>query len=65
METVGDKYMCVSGLPDKSERHAHNIAHLAIDMMKVSKDVTVRGRNIVVSKFLSFFLGGGVVVSRV
>ncbi|XP_066913119.1 guanylate cyclase soluble subunit beta-1-like isoform X3 [Clytia hemisphaerica] len=49
VETVGDKYMCVSGLPIKSNLHAHNIAHLALDMMKISKDVKVGDKNIVIT----------------
>ena len=48
VETVGDKYMCVSGLPDLSEQHAHNIAFLALDMMKVAMEVKIGGKHIVV-----------------
>ena len=41
--------MCVSGLPIKSQRHAHNIAHLALDMMKISKEVRIGEKEITVS----------------
>jgi len=45
--------MCVSGLPIKSDRHAHNIASLALDMMRISKEVRIGDKNIVVR--LEFF----------
>ena len=51
VETVGDKYMCVSGLPIKSQRHAHNIANLALDMMKISKEVRIGDKEITVCLF--------------
>ncbi|XP_067617258.1 guanylate cyclase soluble subunit beta-1 isoform X2 [Eurosta solidaginis] len=39
VETVGDKYMSVSGLPDHCEDHAKCIARLALDMMDMAKNV--------------------------
>lgn len=39
METVGDKYMAVSGLPEECTTHAKCIARLALDLMDVSKDL--------------------------
>uniref|UniRef100_A0A1A9WZ18 Guanylate cyclase soluble subunit beta-1 n=1 Tax=Glossina brevipalpis TaxID=37001 RepID=A0A1A9WZ18_9MUSC len=39
VETVGDKYMAVSGLPDHCENHAKCIARLALDMMEMAKNV--------------------------
>ncbi|GAB0092356.1 Guanylate cyclase [Sergentomyia squamirostris] len=39
VETVGDKYMAVSGLPDPCENHAKCISNLALDMMDQAKEV--------------------------
>ncbi|XP_031631652.1 guanylate cyclase soluble subunit beta-1 isoform X2 [Contarinia nasturtii] len=39
VETVGDKYMAVSGLPEACENHAKWIAKLALDMMDMAKYV--------------------------
>ncbi|XP_055681218.1 guanylate cyclase soluble subunit beta-1 [Lutzomyia longipalpis] len=39
VETVGDKYMAVSGLPDPCENHAKCISNLALDMMDMAKNV--------------------------
>lgn len=39
METVGDKYMAVSGLPEACKDHARNIARLALQMMAISKHI--------------------------
>lgn len=41
VETVGDKYMAVSGLPEYEEGHAKHICLLALDMMDLSQTVTV------------------------
>lgn len=50
METVGDKYMAVSGLPEKCDEHAKCIAKLALDLMDISKDLKdPNGENIMVS----------------
>lgn len=48
VETVGDKYMAVSGLPDHCENHAKCIARLALDMMDMAKNVKM-GPNPMVS----------------
>ncbi|XP_017039343.1 guanylate cyclase soluble subunit beta-1 isoform X1 [Drosophila ficusphila] len=39
VETVGDKYMAVSGLPDHCEDHAKCMARVALDMMDMAKNV--------------------------
>uniref|UniRef100_A0A0A9X0F7 Guanylate cyclase soluble subunit beta-1 n=4 Tax=Lygus hesperus TaxID=30085 RepID=A0A0A9X0F7_LYGHE len=39
VETVGDKYMAVSGLPEPCDDHARSIAKLALDMMDIVKEV--------------------------
>lgn len=52
METVGDKYMAVSGLPEACENHAKWIAKLALDMMDMAKCVQM-GAEPVVSTTLS------------
>jgi len=43
VETVGDKYMAVSGLPEPCEDHVRCIARLALDMMDLSQTVVVDG----------------------
>jgi hypothetical protein len=55
VETVGDKYMAVSGLPDACENHARVIAKLALDMMDMAKNVTM-GTEVVVSGIEILFL---------
>lgn len=42
VETVGDKYMAVSGLPEPCESHARCIARLALDIMDLSKRVRTK-----------------------
>ena len=44
VETVGDKYMAVSGLPTRCSRHAVNIVNLALDMMDIVQEVNARGK---------------------
>ncbi|KAI4463959.1 guanylate cyclase soluble subunit beta-2 [Holotrichia oblita] len=43
VETVGDKYMAVSGLPEPCTTHARDIAKLALDMMERRKGVMMDG----------------------
>ncbi|KAG8236600.1 hypothetical protein J437_LFUL016952, partial [Ladona fulva] len=49
VETVGDKYMAVSGLPDECPSHARCIARLALDMMDLGQEVQVDGRPVKVT----------------
>ncbi|KAK5643100.1 hypothetical protein RI129_006945 [Pyrocoelia pectoralis] len=39
VETVGDKYMAVSGLPEPCTTHAKDMARLALDMMDMVKEI--------------------------
>ncbi|XP_018330532.1 guanylate cyclase soluble subunit beta-1 [Agrilus planipennis] len=41
VETVGDKYMAVSGLPEPCISHARNIGRLALDMMDKMKEIAI------------------------
>ena len=50
VETVGDKYMTVSGLPEPCIHHARSICHLALDMMEIAGQVQVDGESVQVSR---------------
>lgn len=50
VETVGDKYMAVSGLPEPCQTHARCIARLALDMMDLVREVQVDGQPVVSGK---------------
>ena len=39
METIGDAYMVVGGLPEKNPVHAECVANQALDMMYYCKQV--------------------------
>lgn len=53
METVGDKYMAVSGLPEPCRCHARCIARLALDMMDLAADeVQIDGEPVVCTSCL-------------
>lgn len=47
VETVGDKYMAVSGLPDECENHAVCIARLALDMNEMAEAVKMGNEPVV------------------
>lgn len=50
VETVGDKYMAVSGLPEACKDHARSIARLALDMMAISKHILdPTGNNVMIT----------------
>lgn len=49
VETIGDKYMAVSGLPDPCECHAKRIAQLALDLQDLSRRITIDSDECVVS----------------
>jgi hypothetical protein len=53
VETVGDKYMAVSGLPEPCQTHARCIARLALDMMDRGREVQVDGEPVVSGKPMS------------
>jgi hypothetical protein len=59
VETVGDKYMAVSGLPEPCQTHARCIARLALDMMDLGREVQVDGEPVVRS-FLQYEASSGV-----
>ncbi|KAH9637519.1 hypothetical protein HF086_010930 [Spodoptera exigua] len=53
VETVGDKYMAVSGLPEYEVGHAKHISLLALEMMDLSQTVTVDGEPVKINRHLS------------
>ena len=45
METIGDSYMVVSGLPRRNgEKHVGEIANLALDLMSAAVDFKIQHR---------------------
>lgn len=53
VETVGDKYMAVSGLPDACQNHAACIARLALDMIEMADSVKMGSLPIVSTNHIS------------
>ena len=47
VETVGDKYMAVSGLPEPCEFHTRCIGRMALDMMDLAQTVLVDDQPVV------------------
>ena len=48
VETVGDKYMAVCGLPERVQFHTKHICRVALDIMDSAKDSQYMGEKIVV-----------------
>lgn len=44
VETIGDAYMVVSGLPEKTSTHAGNIASLGIELLGAVKNFSISHR---------------------
>ena len=51
VETVGDKYMAVSGLPEPNESHARWMAKLSLEMMEIAVELRAEGLPVTVSTF--------------
>lgn len=49
VETVGDKYMAVSGLPERNTWHTRSLCHVALDMIEAVKGVKHKGGKIQVN----------------
>lgn len=53
METIGDAYMVVGGLPEPNKSHAADVCNQALDMLmcsKMVKDPTDMSKNVEVRK---------------
>ncbi|KAK2717371.1 hypothetical protein QYM36_006230 [Artemia franciscana] len=49
VETVGDKYMAVSGLPEPCAHHAKCIAILALNMIEAAKHIKIDGQVVAIT----------------
>ncbi|CAL4065150.1 unnamed protein product [Meganyctiphanes norvegica] len=49
VETVGDKYMAVSGLPETCVDHTRTMGNLALDMMDEAEGVIVDGEQVLIT----------------
>jgi class 3 adenylate cyclase len=47
VETIGDAYMAVSGLPVPDENHALNIANFSIAVLSATKNIKIDGKSVV------------------
>lgn len=45
---MGDTYMTASGLPERVSNHAYVMCTLALDMQDAAKEVTIKGKKIMV-----------------
>jgi class 3 adenylate cyclase len=41
VETIGDSYMCISGLPHRNATHANEIASMSLDMLFTVTKISV------------------------
>jgi guanylate cyclase soluble subunit beta len=53
---VGDKYMAVSGLPEKCSWHARSVCNMALDMLFVVQDMTHKGEKLEVIYIQTYIL---------
>ena len=50
VETVGDKYMAVCGLPEKVEAHSKYMCKVALDIIESNEELSeITGQNVLVS----------------
>lgn len=39
VETIGDGYMLAGGIPDRTPKHADNVADMALEMLRVIESI--------------------------